>query len=80
MSKTIIDRLEKIANSAGTTPLYETIDPEGNKVTFTPASLVASGGKAKSKGGKPFKITKWKGKSLSGRVSGKDFGKIKKQK
>ena len=79
MSKAIIDRLKKIAHSAGTTPLYETIDPEGNRVTFTPASLVASAGKARSKSGKSFKLTKWKGKSLSDRVSGKDFGKSKKQ-
>jgi hypothetical protein len=78
MSIKIIDRLNKIASSAGTTPVYETVDPDGNKVTFTPASLVASGGKARSKSGKPFRVRKWKGKSLAGRVSGKDFGKVKK--
>ena len=78
MSDKIIDRLKKLASSAGTTPVYETVDPDGNRVTFTPASLVASGGKAKSKSGKSFRVKKWKGKSLADRVSGKDFGKVKK--
>ena len=78
MNNDIKKRLEKIAHSAGTTPLYETVDPDGNKVTFTPASLVADGGKAKSKSGKPFRITKWKGKSLSEKVLSKNFGRKKK--
>lgn len=80
MNKKIIDRLQKIADSAGTTPYYETLDPDGNIVTFTPASLVASGGKAKSKSGKSFRVKKWKGKSLSERVGSKDFGKTKSKK
>jgi hypothetical protein len=77
MSRNIIDRLNKIASSADTTPIYETIDPDGNRVTFTPASLVASGGKAKSKSGKPFRVKKWKGKSLADKVLDKNFGKVK---
>ena len=77
MNDNVIKRLEKIANSAGTTPLYETVDPDGNKVTFTPASLVASGGRAKAKSGKSFRVTKWRGKSLSEKVLSKDFGKKK---
>ena len=71
---------EKKASNGGstTTPVYETIGPDGKKVIFTPADLVAGMGHIKTKGGKKFKPTKYKGHSLSEKISSGDFGKVKK--
>jgi len=71
------DRLTKLAESQ-TTVYYETVDPDGNTVYFTPSDLVRGGGKLKSKG-KSFKPKKMKGKSLSSIVNSKSFGKIKRR-
>ena len=60
------------------TPLYETIAPDGSKVTFTPTDLVIGNGYLRSKSGKQFKLTKFKGSSLSDKVMSQDFGKVKK--
>lgn len=57
------DFILKLAESQ-TTVYYETVDPDGNKVFFTPADLVINSGKLKSKG-KTFKPKKIKGKSLA---------------
>ena len=72
----------KKASNGGstTTPLYETTGPDGKKITFTPADLVAGGGHIKSKSGRTFKPKKYKGSSLGDRITGKDFGKTKKRK
>ncbi len=69
----------KIASNGGstTTPLYETTGPDGEKVIFTPSDLVAGMGHLKGRGGKKFKPTRYKGHSLSERVSSGDFGKVK---
>jgi hypothetical protein len=70
---------DKKASNGGatTTPLYETTGPDGKKVTFTPADLVAGMGTVKSKSGKSFKPKKYKGSSLSERISSPGFGKGK---
>jgi hypothetical protein len=70
----------KKASNGGstTTPLYETTDPSGKKVIFTPADLVAGMGHLKGSGGKKFKPTKYKGHTLSDKISSSDFGKVKK--
>lgn len=73
----LFNKLQKIAESQ-TTVLYETVDPDGNSVSFTPADLVMGGGKIKSKG-KSFKPKKIKGKSLSSIVNSKSFGKVKRR-
>jgi hypothetical protein len=67
------------AGEAQTTPYYETISPDGEKVYFTPADLVSGGGKLKSPKGKSFKPKKIKGKSLADRVNSKGFGKVRKR-
>jgi hypothetical protein len=69
---------KKATSFTTTTPLYETTGPDGQKVTFTPSDLVAGNGSIKSKSGKPFKLTKYKGSSLSDRVNSEDFGRVKK--
>lgn len=70
----------KKASNGGstTTPLYETKGPDGEKVIFTPSDLVAGMGHLKTKGGKKFKPTKYKGSSLSDRIMSSNFGKTKK--
>lgn len=62
-SQEMSDFILKLAESQ-TTVYYETVDPDGNKVFFTPADLVINSGKLKSKG-KTFKPKKIKGKSLA---------------
>ena len=73
----LLNRLIKLSDGGQTTPLYETVSPSGKSVSFTPAQLVAGGGKIKGKDGKSFKVKKWKGRSLADRVMSKEFGKVK---
>ena len=70
----------KKASNGGstTTPLYETKGPDGEKIIFTPSDLVAGMGHLKTKSGKKFKPTKYKGSSLSDRIMSSGFGKTKK--
>ena len=73
-------RLLKLSDGGQTTPLYETVSPGGKSVTFTPAQLVAGGGRVRGRDGKLFKVKKWKGRSLADRVMSKEFGKVKTRK
>lgn len=67
-----------LAQISTTTPLYITKSPNGDDVIFTSADLVAGMGHLKSKGGKKFKPTKYKGHSLESIVTSDSFGKSKK--
>ena len=70
------DQLTKLSSSA-TTPFYETVSPDGERVFFTPADLVVGSGRVRGAKGKPFRPKKIKGKSLAERVNSKGFGKIR---
>jgi hypothetical protein len=70
--------IKKLSAAGGTTPLYETVSPSGEKISFTPADLVAGTGRLKDSKGKSFKPKKIKGKSLAERVMSKQFGKTRK--
>ncbi len=74
-----IKELYKLANSSNTTPLYETVSPSGERVSFTAADLVVGKGKVRDSKGKSFKPKKRKGKSLADRVNSKSFGKVKRR-
>lgn len=67
-----------IGQISTTTPLYVTKSPSGESVVFTSTDLVAGMGHLKTKGGKKFKPTKYKGHSLSEIVTNDNFGKTKK--
>ena len=77
MDKKLLDDLKKLSSGFNTTPLYETVSPSGDRISFTPADLVIGGGKLKDAKGNKFKPKKRKGKSLSDRVTSKEFGKVK---
>lgn len=70
---------DKKASGGGstTTPLYVTKGPDGESITFTPADLVAGVGHLKSKSGKSFKPTSYKGHSMADIITNKNFGKTK---
>jgi hypothetical protein len=76
MSEKMLKDLEKLS-SYTTTPLYETISPSGETITFTVADLVMGVGKVRDSKGNSFKPKKRKGKSLSDRVMSPSFGKVK---
>jgi hypothetical protein len=73
----LYEKLIKLSSGTSTTPLYETTDNNGNTVTFTPAQLVAGGGKIRGAGGKSFRPRRWKGRSLADTVMSKGFGRKK---
>ena len=77
--KSLIEDLIKLSTATSTTPLYETVSPSGERVSFTPADIVIGGGKIKDSKGKSFKVTKRKGKSLADRVMSPGFGRVKKK-
>ena len=76
----LLNGILKLSDGGQTTPLYETVSPSGKSITFTPAQLVAGGGRVKGKDGKSFKVKKWKGRSLADRVMSKEFGRVKTKK
>lgn len=72
-------KLDKAAGSQ-TSPLYRATSPSGEVVSFTPADLVAGGGKIKGKGGIRFKPKNITSTSLADRVQSSSFGKVKTRK
>jgi len=76
MDELMLNELEKIAQSTSSTAIeYETTSPVKG-VIFRAQDIVAGGGYLTS-GGKKFKPKTWKGHSLSNRVTGKGFGKVR---
>ena len=63
------EEIKKEGQATTTSPFYQTKDPDGHTVTFTPNDLVAGRGKIKSKKGKYFKPKKWKSSSLKDKVN-----------
>ena len=61
--------IKKEGQATTTSPFYQTKDPDGHTVTFTPNDLVSGRGKIKSKKGKYFKPKKWKASSLKDKVT-----------
>lgn len=77
-----ISAKKKLDKTAGgqTSPLYRATSPSGEVVSFTPADLVAGGGKIKGKGGIRFKPKNITSTSLADRVQSSSFGKVKPRK
>jgi hypothetical protein len=73
------NKLDKTAGGQ-TSPLYRATSPSGEVVSFTPADLVAGGGKIKGKGGIRFKPKNITSTSLADRVQSSSFGKVKPRK
>jgi hypothetical protein len=76
--KSLLDDLIKLSSTTSTTPLYETVSPSGETVTFTPADLVVGRGRLRDSKGKKFNPTRRRGKSLADRVMSPGYGKVRK--
>lgn len=68
---------KSLAQASVTSPLYLTKDEDGRDVIFTVTDLVKGMYHLKSKKGKSFRPTKYKAHSMSDIITGKEFGKVR---